>query len=112
MNIKNYLQLLVDVLDNHYRAEKLIEKVKQILQTFENSIKQTFSNSKTFNIIKSNKIIVLYLIEEKVLRIDENIVKLNVLKRLIVTFSIQKSKHPLKEKASILSIFEANCFFD
>lgn len=51
-------------------------------------IKQSFSNSEIFNIFKKSKKILLFLIEEKILFIDDSIVK------IMTNYSYDKVKYP------------------
>ena len=47
-----------------------IQKVEYILHQLSDSIKQTFSNCEIFNIFENNKIIILFLINHQILKID------------------------------------------
>ncbi len=63
------LHLIVQISNNHYRGTNFFAKIEAILSKLK--IKQTFSNSEIFKIFKSNKRILLYLIQSKILEIDQ-----------------------------------------
>lgn len=63
------LHLTVQISNNHYRGTNFFAKIEAILSKLK--IKQTFSNSEIFKIFKSNKRILLYLIQSKILEIDQ-----------------------------------------
>ena len=67
-----FLHLLVRITDNHHRLPDFYLKIEKILQNFLQNIKSTFLNSELFNIFKSNKILVLFLIQNNIIVIDEN----------------------------------------
>ena len=69
------MYLISKICDNHHRLPNFFAKIERILQIFKKDIKKIFSNSEVFNIFKSNKRILLFLIEQKVIVIDEYIVK-------------------------------------
>ena len=70
---KSFLYLILKISNNHFRSPFFFKKIFQILKIYEDTIKKTFSNEDIFNFFKSNKRIVLFLIQEKILNIDENI---------------------------------------
>ena len=67
------LHLILKISNNHHRCENLYGKIKEILQLFKEDIKTKISNFQIFNIFKSNKQILLFLIEEGLLTFDEQI---------------------------------------
>ena len=67
--------LLTKIADNHYRGPFFFEKIEKILKLFKDDIKKYFSNSEIFNIFKGNKRVLLFLIEENIMKIDEYIYK-------------------------------------
>lgn len=69
------LALLSKISNNHYRHPDLLKKIEQILKYFKNEIKSNFSDSQIFKIFKSNKRILLFLLEEKILNFTEDICK-------------------------------------
>lgn len=74
---QNELRLLIRMLSqiskNHRRIPGFIEKIEQILLFFENQIKQTLSNFELFDIFKRNYLVLLFLIEKKIITIDQKI---------------------------------------
>ena len=73
--LMSLLHLLLKISNHHHRNLNFINKIEKILLDFKDSIKKYFSNIEIFNIFKGNKRIILFLIEEKILIIDENIIK-------------------------------------
>ena len=67
---RSLLQLISNISDNHQRCHNFINKLQQILMSFREEIKNTFSNIEIFNIFKNSKRIILFLIEEKIIEID------------------------------------------
>ena len=72
-DLRSILHLLVKISTNHHRSIHFFDKIWQILQHLKEEIKQTFSNYEIFNIFKGNKRILLYLTEESILTINEQI---------------------------------------
>ena len=76
---KSYLSSLMHLIskigDNHHRFPNFFAKIERILLIFKEDIKKYFSNSEIFNIFKSNKRILLFLIEQQIIVFDEYIVK-------------------------------------
>ena len=72
----SYLHLVSKISNNHHRCENFFSKIKEILRLFKEDIKTKISNSRLFNIFKSNKQILLFLIEEGLLTFDEYIVRI------------------------------------
>ena len=71
---KAILRLIIKISNNHKRSPNFFIKIEQIISNFKNDIKQIFSNSEIFDIIKSNKRIILYFIEEGIIIPDESII--------------------------------------
>ena len=69
------LHLIVKIANNHYRGPDFHSKIEKILQIFKDCLKKNYSNTEIFNIFKSNKRILLFLIEEQIIIFDEYIVK-------------------------------------
>ena len=72
-DLKLVLHLLCSISNNHYRHTYFFNKIEKILHFFQKDIKKYFSNFEIFNIFKSNKRILLFLIERKIIYIDNNI---------------------------------------
>ena len=69
------LHLISKIVNNFHRVPDIFIKIEKILHFFNDDIKKYFSNSEIFNIFKSNKRILLFLIEQQIIVIDEYIVK-------------------------------------
>ena len=72
--LKATLSLLVKISNNHYRLPTFFQKIEKILFYFKNSIEQHLTNTEIFHIFSSNKRILLFIIEEKMLSIDDTII--------------------------------------
>ena len=66
--------LITKISNNHYRFPYFFEKIQKILLDLKDSIIKNYTNYEIFHIFKSNKRLLLFLIEEKILKIDEKIV--------------------------------------
>ena len=71
--LKELLYLISNIGDNHQHGKYFISKIERILRYFKTDIQNYFSNSEIFEIFKSNKRIILLLIEEKLITVDEYI---------------------------------------
>lgn len=67
------LYLLVNISNNYYRSSNFFQKIEQILLELKFNIITNFSNFEIFNIFKSNKRILLFLISEQFIFIDKSI---------------------------------------
>ena len=70
---KALLRLINRIVNNHYRSRNFISKAERVLRQFKQGLQKYFSNSEIFNIFKDNKRILLFLLEEKMMIIDEYI---------------------------------------
>lgn len=62
-DIKIILCLLLKISNNHYRSTNFFSKIEKIILFFKDEIKNNFTNRDIFDIFKSNKRILLFLIE-------------------------------------------------
>ena len=74
--LKSILHLICKISDSYHYEHNFFDKIDQILSNFKNDIKKHFSNDEIFNIFKSNKRILLFLIDEQIIVINESIVKI------------------------------------
>ena len=74
-DLMTLFHLITKIANNHYRGPLFFEKIDKILLIFQDDFKKKFSNSEIFNIFKSNKRILLFLIEQKLIIIDDYIIK-------------------------------------
>ena len=72
---KSFLYILVHISNNYHRTKNFYDKIDQILIKYKISIQTFYKNSEIFHIFKSNKRILLFLKEEKILNFDEFIVR-------------------------------------
>ena len=70
---KALLQLINHIGNNHHRVLNFISKIERVLKEFKQELQKSFSNSEIFDIFKDNKRILLFLLEEKMMIIDEYI---------------------------------------
>ena len=71
--LKSILHILSKIVDNHHRPPNFFTSIEQILNFFKDNIKKFFSDWEIFRIFKKNKRILLFLIDEKIITIDEYI---------------------------------------
>ena len=71
---KLLLRLINNISCNHQRLQGFIEKIEKLLNHFKIDIIKNFSNSEIFELFKDNKLILLFLIHEKIIKVDEYIV--------------------------------------
>ena len=99
---KNELKLLLHLLSNisnsYHRYPVFYSKIERILQIFKEDIKKNYSNSETFDIFKSNKRILLFLIEEEMIKVDEYFVKKIITKEYVD----QNYPHYFCQKSNLL----------
>lgn len=69
------LHLIVNISNNRHRNLNFFDKIDQILRFLKNKISERMSNSEIFTIFKSSKRLLLFLIEEEIIKVDEYIVK-------------------------------------
>lgn len=75
---KLFLYLISKISNNHHRGNNFFNKIDRILRLFKDDIKKYFTNQTIFNIFKGNKRILLFLIDEKIMIMDESIAKIIV----------------------------------
>lgn len=72
---KSLLYLIAKISNNHHHEQNFFSKIFKILKLFINDIKKNFSNYEIFSIFKGSNRIILFFIDEKVIVIDERIVR-------------------------------------
>ena len=75
--IKETLQLILNIVNNHHRSPNFWEKVDKFLINFKDSLQRNMTNFEIFDFFKSNKRILLFLIKESIIEIDQSV--LNVI---------------------------------
>ena len=71
---KMLLLIISRIADNHHRSQNFTDKVKKMLQYYLPQIKQIFTDLEIFSIFENNKQILLFLIEQKIIKFDESII--------------------------------------
>ena len=71
-----FLSLIVKISNNADRSSDLFFKIEKILLNFKETITQTYSNSELFDIFKSNKVLLLFLLKEKIIILDKSIINI------------------------------------
>ena len=69
-----FWRMLMKIVNNHHHGPNFLSKIEQIILYFKDDIKK-YSNIEKFNLFKSNKRILLFLIEEKILIVDEYFIR-------------------------------------
>lgn len=79
-NVKNnrselcsLLHLISNIINNHHRTPDFFIKLEKIFNLFKNEITKNLSNSKLFQIFRKSKLILLFLIENKMIIPTKNI---------------------------------------
>ncbi|KAK8849997.1 hypothetical protein M9Y10_018591 [Tritrichomonas musculus] len=76
LKFKSFLYLIVKIADNHHRSPNFIEKIIRIIKFFIENIKKNFTNDEIFFIFRSNKLILLFLIQEQIINFNSNIISI------------------------------------
>lgn len=69
-DFKLFLHLLVKNANHHHRSPNFFEKIDKILMLCKKSIIKFYTNYEIFQIFHSNKRLLLFIIEEKLMTID------------------------------------------
>lgn len=72
-DLKEILNLIVKIADDHQRNSTFFSKIEKILLYFKDSIKKFYFNSDIYNIFRSNKRIILFLFKSEIVIPDEYI---------------------------------------
>ena len=100
-DFKSFLYILLNISNNHYRTTNFFIKIEKIFLLFKDDVKANFSNFEIFYFFKSNKRILLFLIQEKILIIDE----------LIASNIIEETKFNIRNYIQYF-FFDIKKFFD
>lgn len=68
-----FFQLISQISANHHRSANFHAKIDKIISIFENEIKENFLNLELFYIFKRNKRVLLYLIQNNLIFMDQNV---------------------------------------
>ena len=105
IQIKSLMHLILHISNDHHREEGFFDKIEQILKLFKEDLLKYFSNSELFNIFKSNKRILLFLIEEQIIIVDEYITK-----KITTTRKYVKAKYPQYFLPEIKPFISEKCY--
>ena len=72
--LKSFLYLISKISNNHYRNENFFSKIEKIILNFKKDIDHFFTYFDIFQIFIKNKRILLFLIESKIIEINQSIV--------------------------------------
>ena len=85
--LKSLLYILLKISNYHHRTPALIGKIEEIIRYFKDQINKYFPNWEIFNIFKSNKRILLFLFEEKIIKME------NYIATKIITYKYLKRNY-------------------
>ncbi|KAK8844186.1 hypothetical protein M9Y10_024391 [Tritrichomonas musculus] len=68
-----FLRMIISIANTHHRSQSFFTKIEILLLQLGEEIKHIFSNADIFSIFSSNKKILLFLIENKIITVDQNI---------------------------------------
>ncbi|KAK8898266.1 hypothetical protein M9Y10_000544 [Tritrichomonas musculus] len=68
--LTHLLGLLISIANNHHRQSDFFTKIKRVISYFAKEIKQNLTSKDIFTIFSSNKLLLLYLIKENIIKID------------------------------------------
>ena len=71
---KVILKVILSISNNYHRVPDFISNICKIIILMKSDIKNVFSNDDIFHIFEKNKRIMLFILEEKILLIDENVI--------------------------------------
>ena len=71
--LREIIHIINDISDNHHRIPNFFDKIEQILLHLKDDIKKSLSNLNIFNIVKENKRLLLWFIEQKIVIVDKSI---------------------------------------
>ena len=96
-NLKSVLHILSNIADNHPHVPNFFDKIQKILSNIKLDIKKNFSNFSIFNVFKSNKRILLTLIEEQILVINQTIASILIKDQKYIDYLFNYLKPFLKD---------------
>ncbi|KAK8892236.1 hypothetical protein M9Y10_029459 [Tritrichomonas musculus] len=117
INTKNegfieFLHLISRISINHRRTPFFQTKIEKILISYKDDIKANFTNTYIFNIFKKNKLLLLFLFEEGIIKFDKDIQILieNNKPQLTEYFSpeIDQLKKAKKQSNASTELFQTN----
>ncbi|KAK8882884.1 hypothetical protein M9Y10_045528 [Tritrichomonas musculus] len=73
---KIFIYILSAISANHHRDSTFFSKIYKIINYFRDDIQKYFTSSEIFDFFKENKPIILYLIDEKIITLDDQLLKI------------------------------------
>ena len=73
--LKSLLHMILKIANNHHRGPDFFTKIERLITIFKDEMTKNFSNSEIFTIFKTNKRILLFLIEDGILILDNYVAK-------------------------------------
>ena len=73
--MRQFLEMLKNIGEHHHRDQHFNAGMNQFLLYYKDQIKQTLSNSEIFHIFENNKKIVLFLLQQGIITISDDIYK-------------------------------------
>lgn len=71
--IKETLQLILNIIDNHHRSTSFITNMQSLLVKYKDKIKQTLTNFELFEFFQDNKRVLHFLFKESIITMDQQI---------------------------------------
>ena len=108
-DLKELLNLIVSIANNHHKEYNLIEKLQKIILYLKDDIRSNFLRTDIFHIFKSNKLILLFLFEKNVLPLSKYIMHVLTQKKYVENNYTQFFAPELKkfiEKAELFDEFD------
>lgn len=72
--MKDLFYLLSAISNYHYRSVGFLDRIKKVLSFLMNDMKKSFNDFEIFNLFKFSKSILLFLFEEKIVKMNEDII--------------------------------------
>ena len=72
--LREFIHLIIKISSNHYRTPMFVIKLKELLLYLSDKIKKNFTNFEIFDLFKINKLLLLFLIENQVMKLDDIII--------------------------------------
>lgn len=72
-DLTSFIHIIARISYNHYHNADFLNKIFRLIRYLKDSIIKHFSNNEIFNLFSKNKRIILFLIEEKMMIIDQSI---------------------------------------
>ena len=70
---KLFFKIVINIANNHHRHPNFIDNIEQIIVYYQDKMKTVFSNYEIFEIFKTNKLIILFLFERNIIKMDKRI---------------------------------------